>query len=403
MPRKLSRLRWMTALGACVALSLAAQVPASSPAKPGQTAEQGSDQSPKLVPRSHLERERTYQIQHRIILNVQVTDASGKPATGWKAQDFTLLENQRPRTNVAFKEVDDTAATVPAQLILVLDAVNNSDRDIANDRKEIQRFLKQSHEPLIYPTSIAAVSDSGLTVGKPSRDRDVLLNDLKDLASNLHAIGCADEMNPNETFQALLIPGVVTTAESVRQLNCLNQRFIESVSALSKLAEKQVNVPGRVILIWIGPGWPHLYNQQFRHDDATLKRNLFTQLVHISTALREGQVTLNMICPSDFLRKTEPLNDHDKALINGLQSEDEVTAGSLSLQAFAHQSGGRILIEKNNIPDGIAICMADAASYYVLSFDSDASVGPSEYRSLEVKVDKPGMTVRTNPMYYAEP
>ncbi len=391
----------MTALGAYVAISLAAQVTSSSPA--GQPSGQGSDQSPKLVPRSHLERERTYQIQHRIILNVQVTDASGKPATGWKAQDFTLLENQRPRTNVAFKEVDRTAATVSAHLILVLDAVNNSDRDIANDRKEIQRFLKQSHEPLTYPTSIATVSDSGLTVGKPSHDRDVLLNDLRDLSGNLHAIGCADEMNPNETFQALLIPGVVTTAESVRQLNCLNQRFIESVSALSKLAEKQVNIPGRVILIWIGPGWPHLYNQQFRHDDATLKRNLFTQLVHISTALREGQVTLNMICPSDFLRKTESLNDHDKALINGLQSEDEVTAGSLSLQAFAHQSGGRILIEKNNIPDGIATCMADAASYYVLSFDSDALVGPSEYRSLEVKVDKPGLTVRTNTMYYAEP
>lgn len=400
---KLSRLKWISALGACAALSLAAQVVTPSPAKSGQSAGDGSDQSPRLVPRSHMDRERTYQIQHRIILNVQVTDASGKPAAGWKAQDFTLLEDQRPRTNLSFKAVEGATATAPAHVILVLDAVNNSARDIANDRKEVQRFLKQSHELLTYPTSIAAVSDSGLTVGKPSRDRDALLNELKDLTGNLQAIGCADEMNPNETFQALMIPGVVTTAESARQLNCLNQRFIESLAALSKLAEHQVNVPGRVILIWIGPGWPHLYNQQFRHDDAALRRNLFAQLVHISTALREGQVTLNMICPSDFLRKTEALNDHDKALLDGLQKEDEVTAGNLSLQAFAHQSGGRILIEKKNIPDGIAACIADAASYYVLSFDSDAAVAASEYHSLEVKVDKPGMTVRTNTMYYAEP
>jgi VWFA-related protein len=350
-----------------------------------------------------MDRERTYQIQHRIILNVQVTDASGKPAAGWKTQDFTLLEDQRPRTNLSFKAVEGATATAPAHVILVLDAVNNSARDIANDRKEVQRFLKQSQELLTYPTSIAAVSDSGLTMGKPSRNRDALLNELKDLTGNLQAIGCADEMNPNETFQALMIPGTVTTAESARQLNCLNQRFIESLAALSKLAEHQVNVPGRVILIWIGPGWPHLYNQQFRHDDAALRRNLFAQLVHISTALREGQVTLNMICPSDFLRKTEALNEHDKALLDGLQKEDEVTAGNLSLQAFAHQSGGRILIEKKNIPDGIAACIADAASYYVLSFDSDAAAAASEYHSLEVKVDKPGMTVRTNTMYYAAP
>jgi VWFA-related protein len=390
----------MSALGLCAAVSLAAQVSPPSPANP---AGDGSGQSPRLVPRSHLDRERTYQIQHRIILNVQVTDASGKPATGWKAQDFTLVDDQRPRTNLSFKAVESATATVPAHVIVVLDAVNNSARDIANDRKEIQRFLRQSQELLTYPMSIAAVSDFGLTVGKPSRDRDAVLNELKDLTGNLQAIRCADEMNPNETFQALMIPDTVTTAESTRQLNCLNQRFIESVAALSKLAEKQVNVPGRVIVIWIGPGWPHLYNQQFRHDDAALRRNLFTQLVHISTALREGQVTLNMICPPDFLRKTESLNDHDKALLNGLQNEDDVTAGSLSLQAFAHQSGGQVLIEKKNIPESIAACIADAASYYVLSFDSNAAAGPSEYHSLEVKVDKPGVTVRTNTMYYAEP
>jgi VWFA-related protein len=385
----------MSALGLCVAVSLSAQVAPANPAA------EGSGQSPRLVPRSHLDRERTYQIQHRIILNVQVTDASGNPATGWKAQDFTLVDDQKPRTSLSFKAVKGTAAA--AHVILVLDAVNNSARDIANDRKEIQKFLKRSQQLLTYPTSIAAVSDAGLTVGKPSRDREAVLSELKDLTGNLQAIGCADEMNPNETFQAMMIPDAVTTAESARQLNCLNQRFIESLAALSKLAEQQVNVPGRVILIWIGPGWPHLYNPQFRYDDAALRRNLFTQLVHISTALREGQVTLNMICPPDFLRKAESLNDHDKALLNGLPSEDEVTAGSLSLQAFAHQSGGQILIEKKNIPDSITACIADAASYYVLSFDSNAAAGPSEYHSLEVKVDKPGVTVRTNTLYYAEP
>src|ERR1700735_1818082 len=113
----------MSALGLCAAVSVAAQVAPPSPANP---AGEGSGQSPRLVPRSHLDRERTYQIQHRIILNVQVTDASGKPATGWKAQDFTLVDDQTPRTNLSFKAVEGATATIPAHVILVLDAVNNS-------------------------------------------------------------------------------------------------------------------------------------------------------------------------------------------------------------------------------------------------------------------------------------
>jgi VWFA-related protein len=393
-------LKCVSVFGLLTSFSLAGQVTAnSSGSQPGAS----SSASPRLISRSHLERERTYQIEHRIILNVQVTDASGKPATGWTAQDFTLLDAQRPRSDLAFKAVESPIPSAPAHVILVLDAVNNSARDIANDRRQLQKFPKQNEGPLAYLTSIATVSDSGLAVGKPSRDRAAVLGELTDMAANLQPINCADESNPNETFQTLIIPGAVTSVESSRQLNCLNQRFTESVTALSKLAERQVDVPGRVILIWIGPGWPHLYNPQFRHDDAALRRNLFSQLVYISTALREGQVTLSMICPPDFLRKTESLNDHDKALLNGLPKEADVTAGSLSLEAFAHQSGGQILIEKKNIPDSINACIADAASYYVFAFDAGAATGASEYHSLEVKVNRPGATVRTNTLYYAEP
>jgi VWFA-related protein len=337
-----------------------------------------------------------------MVLNVQVTDASGKPAMRLKAQDFALLEDEKPRTGLSFHAVEEGTAVAPAHVILVLDTVNNSSRNIASDHREIQKFLQQRPDLLTYPTSIAVVSDSGMEVGRPARERAALLDELKDLTSHLHTISCADEANPNEAFVALMMPGVVTTAESARQLDCLNQRFILSVSALGKLAEEQVNVPGRVILIWIGPGWPHLYNRQFRDNNAALRRNLFLNLVETSTALSEAQVTLDVISPSDFFRQTESLNDRDKAYLNGLPKEDEVTAGSLSLQTFARQSGGQILIQKKNIPDGIAACIADAGSYYVLSFDTAPAAAPSEYHSLQVKVDKPGMMVRTNTMYYAE-
>jgi hypothetical protein len=47
--------------------------------------------------------------------------------------------------------------------------------------------------------------------------------------------------------------------------------------------------------------------------------------------------------------------------------------------------------------------IADAGSYYALSFDSAPGGNPDEYRSLQVKVNKPGLTAGTNTAYYAQP
>ena len=50
-----------------------------------------------------------------------------------------------------------------------------------------------------------------------------------------------------------------------------------------------------MILIWIGPGWPLLTNHEFTPDPPQLKENFFEQLVGVSMALREAQVTLDAI------------------------------------------------------------------------------------------------------------
>ena len=96
------------------------------------------------------------------------------------------------------------------------------------------------------------------------------------------------------------------------------------------------------------------------------------------------------------------LVDSDDTFFDGVPKPDEVTAASLGLQALAHQSGGQVLIGARSIPAGVAACMADAKSYYELTFDSPPAAQFGEYHSLEVKVDRPGLTVRTNTVYYAE-
>lgn len=48
-------------------------------------------------------------------------------------------------------------------------------------------------------------------------------------------------------------------------------------------------------------------------------------------------------------------------------------------------------------------CLADAASYYEISFDTAPAKSVNEYHGLEVKLDKPNLTARTRNLYYAQP
>lgn len=391
-------LKWLGAFSACLALSSpsrqAAPLQAPSPAEPR------SGQSPQLILRTQEEKGRGYQTAHHIVLNVRVSDASGRPSTELEETDFTLLEDHQPRKIARFRSIQGGSAISPAHIILVLDTVNNSSGRLGYFGREIERYLRKGDGLLAYPMSIALFSDSGVSVGHPSRDRNALIEELKALTGHLHTIDCADTVDMNKRY--LPTRSRLAPTDPNPQLDCMNHQFNASVTALTSLAEQQASVPVRVILVWIGQGWPSLTDNGFIPDTASIKRSFFHNLVEISSAMTEAQVTLDAIASPDLSPGPGARNSNDSAFFNGVRNESQATPGSLGLHALAHESGGQILKNTKDIAGEINACIADAESYYVLSFDSSPAAGFGEYHSLEVKVDKPELTVRTNTLYYAE-
>jgi hypothetical protein len=55
-----------------------------------------------------------------------------------------------------------------------------------------------------------------------------------------------------------------------------------------------------------------------------------------------------------------------------------------------------------DIAGQIARCAVDLESYYSLAFEYPPASQFGEYHSLEVKIDKPDIAVRTRKLYYAE-
>jgi hypothetical protein len=81
----------------------------------------------------------------------------------------------------------------------------------------------------------------------------------------------------------------------------------------------------------------------------------------------------------------------------------QVQIGNLALQVLAVQSGGRVLNSSNDVAGEIATSVADANSFYVLTFDGLPGDGPNEYHAIDVKIDKPGLAARTRAGYYTQP
>lgn len=220
-----------------------------------------SQSAPRLIPRTKAERDAQYSFHHRILLNVQVTDSSGHPVIGLNAGDFNLQINKSPQAITTFKAVADSGNTAKAHAFLIVDLLNNSARDLAHGYRAI-KALAGSNRLLPMPTSIAVLTDKGFEVSSASRNADELAAHWKEATKGFHLNDCTEDWNNAGMGKAIATMGSLDDVNRAKNRedaaarigNCLNEKYQLSFTALVGFAHRQQNVPGRAILIWIGPG-----------------------------------------------------------------------------------------------------------------------------------------------------
>jgi VWFA-related protein len=317
-----------------------------------------------------------------IILDVQVTDRSGRPVTGLKQQDFTVLDGRDPEKILSFEDVSGGTASSSAssaEIVLVVDAVNTSFQTITYSRDQIRQFLLRNNGQLAHPVSLVVFSDAGTKVENgSSRDGQALAALYDQYQTGLRSITRAQ--------------GFYGATE----------RYEMSLKALTLLATYEAKQPGRKLMLWFSPGWPLLSgpNIQLTGDD---ERRIFNSIVETSTLLRRAQVTVYAIDPLGLADAGGTRISYYKEFLKGVSSPRRAVPADLGLEVLAVQTGGRVLNATNDITDAIRSCAADADAFYVLSFSARPADQANEYHSLAVTVDKPGMTVRTRTGYYAQP
>jgi VWFA-related protein len=320
-------------------------------------------------------------VDHRITLDVVVTDKSGNPVPGLQQQDFTIFDNKRPQPATSFRAVaqGSNADTPPLRVVFVIDEVNVSFRAIANAEQQLEKYLRKDGGQLPVPMSLVIFNEKSTQVqGTPTRNGNVL-------ADSVHAITSGA---PRELEGSMFENRV--------------WRLQTSLRALGKLMAYEATQPGRKLLIWLSPGWPLITESEDKLNAKDLQTNFHT-VVRLSAGLREALVTLYSIDPSGTDDAGSLSNVYYQNFLEGVPSADKFRSGGLTIPVVAVQSGGLVLNRSNDLASLIAQCVADAKSYYSLAFEPSPAGHPDEYHDVQVKIDKPGLVARTRMGYYAQP
>jgi hypothetical protein len=80
---------------------------------------------------------------------------------------------------------------------------------------------------------------------------------------------------------------------------------------------------------------------------------------------------------------------------------DEMRLEHDSLRTIAEETGGTAVLNQNDFRDAFSRILADNSSYYVLGYYPTNDKRDGKFRNIQVRVDKPGLRVRTRRGYVA--
>ncbi len=317
----------------------------------------------------------------RITLDVVARDHKGAGVAGLTQGDFVVLDSGQAKPIESFRAVTTPGAPnePPVQVILLIDSVNTNFTTVAFVRDQISRFLRKNGGELTQPTSLVLLADTSVRTLVDST------LDGKQLSQALSQ----SEIELRTVRRSAGFYGAV-------------ERFQISIGALQQVVTAQKGRPGRKLLVWLSPGWPLLSGP--RVDLSAKDQNgIFQTIVTMSNTLRDAHMTLYSVDPLGTADAGTLRTSYYKQFLKGATAPNRVDIGDLGLQVLAVQSGGRALSSNNDVDALIEQCYADARAFYELTFVAAPAERANEYRPLEVRSERPGLTMQTRTGYYAEP
>jgi VWFA-related protein len=447
--RTASAVRRASAVLAAV-VALAIGTAAQQPVPPATAAPGSADQTPAFRAGADL-----------VIVDAVVVDRNGQPVTDLKASEFELKDEGRPQSVELFQTVSTAALPEAAQhqaqgatrrfsystnagvdarptraFVLFFDDIHllqaDGDRAKAALRQFVDRELQDGDlVSLVAPGQAlrwhARMPDGrpeleriirglkGLHAPDPSRDamteyeayRISAFNDERiadQVDRRWHALRINDRepinLATDKGFQpenrggniGLIKQDILGRAAAVYQQAAA--RNAATLQAMARTIDGLAAVRGRKALVLLSPGF---IQDQERLDQ---KRAL--------DAARRANVAVYFVDARGLVASTpesQAANANTGGAIDSrdlLEATADITLGAEGAADLADATGGFSVRNQNDLGRGLARIGTESRVYYLLGFAPDRSGGrPGAFHKLEVKVTRPGVTVRARRGYYA--
>ena len=356
-----------------------------------------------------------------VLVNVTVRDKSGKFVQGLKAEDFTILEDNKAQKVVSFdvENVDavpqldvtqakplpelaarqtsaasaaDTAAQFKDRRLIVLffDLSAMEPDEIEHAVTSAERYVDAQMAPADL-VSIVSLGSSLLVNQDFTADRALLKKQLQAFSSGS---GQGFEEGTTGTTEGTPDTGQPFTADDT-EYNIFNtDRRLE---ALRSVAEKLAQVQQKKSLIYFSSGMDRtgIENQSELRAavNAAVRSNLaiYTMDMRGLQALVAGGEAQNA-----SLRGVSAYSG--QSTLNALNSNFTTQE---TLVTLASDTGGRAFLDSNDFSQIFKGVQQDTSTYYLLGYHSTNAARDGRYRRIEVKINVPGVKIDYRRGYYA--
>ncbi|HJX84137.1 MAG TPA: VWA domain-containing protein, partial [Candidatus Angelobacter sp.] len=322
-----------------------------------------------------------------VVLDVVVVDDKGNPITGLKAEDFTVLEDGKPQTIRDFSF--QSPNTVPTVLklapgvvsnapqygnssslnVILLDAINTDFSNRAYAQDLLIKYLESS--PVIQPTAVFALEGKLTLLHDFTTDtkalRDVLANFKPSVPVHVQGVDAAATPFGHR--------GSIQSTDYGRNL---------TFNAISFLANALSGYPGRKNLIWLSEGFPISLFPDAAMDGQEVVIQDFSAIAEkIADDLMNAQVALYPI---------------DAA---GVSLNDRFPTRT-AMRSMSERTGGRTFYNRNDLDMGIRTSIDDGSTYYTMDYYPQNKTWDDKFRTIEVKLNRPGVHLRYRQGYFAQ-
>jgi VWFA-related protein len=355
-------------------------------------------------------------------IDANVTDEQGNFVRTLTRNDFQVLEDGKPQSLSVFSMVDIPIERVDPPLfsrtaippdvatnrkpfegrvfVLVIDDLNtkfsNSPRTRAAARQFVERYVGAND-------IVAVVNTSGY--GRSMQD----FTGNRQLA--LKAIDTAMGNKAESSTQAALkdyymnrdMPGAASNANaSFNEVQRYNNAR-NSMRTLRNIADYMMGMRGRrKAVVFFSEGVNYNVTDPINNRYASDVQSELRSLVASAT---RANVNVYSVDPRGVTTGME-----DAIEIGGFPADgsispigliDEMRLEHDSLRAVADETGGFAVLNQNDFRDGFSRILEDNSSYYVLGYYPTNDRRDGRFRSVQVKVLKPGLRVRARRGYVA--